>query len=141
MYIRCIYNSLRAEHDMPKDKQKKADRKKKAGKKGSQFAIRLEKSERDAFVALCERLDTSAAREIRRFMREFVAAHAASAPAAEARPEETAPDTEAPPPPPKKPRAPRKPRAVAEPAPVAEEPPQPAPARRSRKSATKEPAA
>ena len=43
-------------------------------KKGSQLVIRLDKAERDAFVTLCERLDTSAAREIRRFMREFVAA-------------------------------------------------------------------
>ncbi|MFN4153822.1 MAG: hypothetical protein ACK4HF_04155 [Paracoccaceae bacterium] len=45
-------------------------------KKGSQFVIRVDKAERDAFVALCDRLDTSAAREIRRFMRELVAAHA-----------------------------------------------------------------
>lgn len=47
-------------------------------KKGSQLVLRLDKAERDAFVSLCERLDTSAAREIRRFMREFVAANAAS---------------------------------------------------------------
>ncbi len=44
-------------------------------KKGSQLVFRLDKAERDAFVSLCERLDTSAAREIRRFMREFVAAN------------------------------------------------------------------
>lgn len=44
-------------------------------KKSSQFVIRVDKGERDAFVTLCEQLDTSAAREIRRFMREFVAAH------------------------------------------------------------------
>jgi len=44
-------------------------------KKGSQFAIRVDKDERDAFVSLCEALDTSAAREIRRFMREWVAAN------------------------------------------------------------------
>ena len=48
-------------------------------KKGSQLVIRVDKAERDAFVALCDRLDTSAAREIRRFMRERVAAHAAPA--------------------------------------------------------------
>ncbi|MDZ4310114.1 MAG: hypothetical protein U1A24_06125 [Cypionkella sp.] len=47
----------------------------KTKKKSSQLVIRLEKGERDAFVTLCERLDTSAAREIRRFMRELVAAH------------------------------------------------------------------
>lgn len=47
-------------------------------KKGSQLVLRLDKAERDAFVSLCERLDTSAAREIRRFMREFVSANSAS---------------------------------------------------------------
>lgn len=45
-------------------------------KKGSQFAIRVDKDERDAFVSLCEALDTSAAREIRKFMREWVAKNA-----------------------------------------------------------------
>jgi hypothetical protein len=44
-------------------------------KKGSQLVIRVDKAERDAFVMLCDHLDTSAAREIRRFMRELVAAH------------------------------------------------------------------
>ncbi len=48
----------------------------KAKGKGSQLVIRIEKAEREAFVSLCEQLDTSAAREIRRFMRGFVAAHA-----------------------------------------------------------------
>lgn len=77
---------------MAKDKAKKGDRKKKAGKKASQFAIRVETSERDDFVALCERLDTSAAREIRRFMRDFVARHGggnAPAVAEESAPPET----------------------------------------------------
>jgi hypothetical protein len=60
---------------MAKTKNRKADRKKKGGKKTSQLAIRVEKAERDAFVELCETLDTSAAREIRRFMRDFVASH------------------------------------------------------------------
>lgn len=41
-------------------------------KKSSQLVIRIDKAERDVFVALCDRMDTSAAREIRRFMREFV---------------------------------------------------------------------
>jgi len=45
-------------------------------KKASQFVIRVDKTERDAFVKICDQLDTSAAREIRRFMREMVAAHA-----------------------------------------------------------------
>lgn len=41
-------------------------------KRDSQLVIRIHKEERDAFVELCEALDTSASREIRRFMREFV---------------------------------------------------------------------
>ncbi|QYZ70010.1 hypothetical protein [Neotabrizicola shimadae] len=44
--------------------------------KGSQLVIRIDKAEREAFVTLCDALDTTAAREIRRFMRGFVAAHA-----------------------------------------------------------------
>ena len=47
-------------------------------KKGSQLVLRVDKAERDAFVSLCEALDTSAAREIRRFMRDWVASNAAS---------------------------------------------------------------
>lgn len=47
---------------------------KKTGK-DSQLVLRLEKDERDAFVALCKKMDTSAAREIRRFIREFVEAN------------------------------------------------------------------
>ncbi|MGD9862337.1 MAG: hypothetical protein AB7S99_03900 [Pseudodonghicola sp.] len=43
-----------------------------SGKKDSQLVLRLDKGERDAFVELCKELDTSAAREIRRFIREFM---------------------------------------------------------------------
>ena len=43
---------------------------KKAGKKDSQLILRLDKDERDAFIARCKDLDTSAAREIRRFIRD-----------------------------------------------------------------------
>lgn len=46
-----------------------------ARKKDSQFIIRISKEERAAFVDLCEELDTSAAREIRHFIRRFVARH------------------------------------------------------------------
>ncbi|WP_186766229.1 hypothetical protein [Falsiphaeobacter marinintestinus] len=42
------------------------------GKKNSQLVLRLDKDERDAFVKLCKELDTSAAREIRRFIRGFM---------------------------------------------------------------------
>ena len=52
----------------------------KAKKKGSQLVLRIAKAERDAFVTLCDQLDTSAAREIRRFMGEFVLAHSGGAP-------------------------------------------------------------
>lgn len=61
-------------------------------KKGSQFVIRVDKDERDAFVALCEKLDTSAAREVRRFMREWVAAQTASPEGAEPKDEAQRPD-------------------------------------------------
>ncbi|MEL7345983.1 MAG: hypothetical protein AAFN59_14195 [Pseudomonadota bacterium] len=40
--------------------------------KDSQLVLRLDKGERDAFVALCKDMDTSAAREIRAFIRGFL---------------------------------------------------------------------
>ncbi|MEQ9693753.1 hypothetical protein [Shimia sp. SDUM112013] len=46
--------------------------KKKSAKKDSQLVLRLDKAERDAFVDLCKDMDTSAAREIRRFIRDFM---------------------------------------------------------------------
>jgi len=46
--------------------------KKKHKKKDSQLVLRLDKDERDAFIDKCKELDTSAAREIRRFIREFM---------------------------------------------------------------------
>ncbi|MEL6598797.1 MAG: hypothetical protein AAGJ92_03800 [Pseudomonadota bacterium] len=65
---------------MPKKSAEKTSRDRKsstekAKKKSSQLVIRVSKDERDEFVALCEELDTSAAREIRHFMRRFVAEH------------------------------------------------------------------
>lgn len=54
------------------------EKKKKAGKnKDAQLIIRVSKEERRAFVDLCESIDTTAAREIRHFMRQFVADHQA----------------------------------------------------------------
>ncbi len=41
-------------------------------KKSSQLVIRIDRAERDAFVDLCDAMDTSASREIRHFMRDFV---------------------------------------------------------------------
>lgn len=49
--------------------------KSKSQKKDSQLVLRLDKAERDEFVELCKALDTTAAREIRHFMRDFVKAH------------------------------------------------------------------
>lgn len=48
---------------------------KKSGKKDSQLVLRLDKDERDDFVKLCKDLDTSAAREIRAFIRRFMKEH------------------------------------------------------------------
>jgi hypothetical protein len=49
------------------------DKKRKKHKKDSQLLIRINGEQRDQFVSLCEELDTSAAREIRRFIKQFVA--------------------------------------------------------------------
>jgi len=54
-----------------------ADKKlKKKQRKDSQLIIRINSEDRDAFVALCDELDTSAAREVRRFIRDFLRDHA-----------------------------------------------------------------
>jgi len=58
-----------------KSKQKVKDKAKRKSKKDSQLVLRLDKEERDAFVELCKDLDTSAAREIRRFIRDFMREH------------------------------------------------------------------
>lgn len=50
-------------------------KKKKKTSKDSQLVIRINQAERDRFVQLCDELDTSAAREIRRFIRGFLAEH------------------------------------------------------------------
>ncbi|QDG77542.1 hypothetical protein [Labrenzia sp. PHM005] len=50
------------------EKQKKT----KKSKKDSQLVIRISSDERDRFVELCDELDTSAAREIRGFIRDFL---------------------------------------------------------------------
>ena len=43
--------------------------------KDSQLIVRIAGVERDRFVSLCDTLDTSAAREIRRFIRGFLKEH------------------------------------------------------------------
>ncbi|UWQ23846.1 hypothetical protein K3553_12790 [Leisingera aquaemixtae] len=42
------------------------------GKKDSQLILRLVKENRDAFAGLCRDLDTTAAREIRRFIQRIL---------------------------------------------------------------------
>jgi hypothetical protein len=41
-------------------------------KKNAQLVLRLNKELRDQFVAACQDLDTSAAREVRRFIKKFI---------------------------------------------------------------------
>jgi hypothetical protein len=41
-------------------------------KKNAQLVLRLNKELRDNFVAACQDLDTSAAREVRRFIKKFL---------------------------------------------------------------------
>jgi hypothetical protein len=53
----------------------KSKNKNKNKNKDSQLVIRINKKERDEFVSLCDELDTSAAREIRRFIRDFISQH------------------------------------------------------------------
>lgn len=50
----------------------KENKGKKTKQKNSQLVIRINGEDRDEFVALCEELDTSAAREIRRFIKRFI---------------------------------------------------------------------
>lgn len=53
-----------------------ADKKsKKKQRKDSQLIVRINGEDRDAFVTLCDELDTTAAREVRRFIRDFLKAH------------------------------------------------------------------
>ena len=56
----------RKEEIMPEKKNKKSK------PKNSQLLIRINDAERAAFISLCDELDTTAAREIRRFIRKFI---------------------------------------------------------------------
>ena len=55
-----------------------AKKKEKGKGKDSQLVIRINGLERDQFVELCDEMDTSAAREIRKFIRKFLAKHTKS---------------------------------------------------------------
>ena len=56
----------------PSLSEKTASKPKKSSKKNSQLILRMDKDERDRFVQLCKEMDTSAAREIRAFIRKFL---------------------------------------------------------------------
>jgi hypothetical protein len=47
----------------------------KENSKDSQLIIRISASDRVRFISVCNSLDTSAAREIRRFIRDFLNEH------------------------------------------------------------------
>jgi hypothetical protein len=53
----------------------KDNKHRKKKRKDSQLVIRINGAERDRFIELCDDLDTSAAREIRGFIRKFVNQH------------------------------------------------------------------
>lgn len=52
-----------------------SEKNRKKKKKNSQMIIRINDEERAQFITLCEELDTSAAREVRHFIRDFIAKH------------------------------------------------------------------
>ena len=51
------------------------EKKKLKKNKDAQLILRISKDERKAFMEVCEKLDTSAAREIRQFIRTFISEH------------------------------------------------------------------
>ncbi|KZN45046.1 hypothetical protein [Pseudoalteromonas luteoviolacea] len=46
-----------------------------AKNKDAQLIVRINKAQRDEFVALCNELDTSSSKEIRKFIKRFVNKH------------------------------------------------------------------
>lgn len=52
-----------------------ATKKNKANAKDSQLIIRINSELKDNFISLCDDMDTSAAREIRQFIKRFVVEH------------------------------------------------------------------
>ncbi|MEM7766080.1 MAG: hypothetical protein AAF253_01170 [Pseudomonadota bacterium] len=53
----------------------KTKKDKPSSKKDAQFVLRINGDMRDQFIAVCEDLDTSAAREIRGFIKGFLREH------------------------------------------------------------------
>lgn len=50
----------------------KKDKKENKKKKDAQLVLRLQKDMRDRFIDACQDLDTTAAREVRRFVKKFL---------------------------------------------------------------------
>lgn len=50
-------------------------KKKSSNKKDCQLVVRINREERDDFISICEDIDTSAAREVRKFIKQFIATH------------------------------------------------------------------
>jgi len=65
--------SSACERGLVNKKSEKAE--KKADKKDGTLILRLDKDERDAFIKLCKKMDTSASREVRGFVRSFLKKH------------------------------------------------------------------
>ena len=59
--------------------ENKKPKTRKKSKKDTQMVIRINSDDRDAFISLCDELDTSASREVRRFVKQFVATNGDSA--------------------------------------------------------------
>lgn len=63
---------------------KHKEKSKAKARKSSQLVLRVEKPMKEAFIAVCESLDSSAGREVRRFMQDFIASHTLAEPDAPA---------------------------------------------------------
>lgn len=75
MYIHSIVIAYTCQGASAVSKMSKPKTVKKKLKKNSQLVLRINDAQRDRFVQLCDDLDTSAAREIRRFIGEFLETH------------------------------------------------------------------
>jgi len=75
MYIHWIYFNCSDWCFLPFKAVEMSENNNKKKKKNSQMIIRINDEERAQFIALCDSLDTSAAREVRRFIREFIEEH------------------------------------------------------------------
>ena len=78
-HIQCIYIWFERYLEMTKQMAEQS-KKTKTNKKDGQLLIRINSAERDEFLQLCESLDTSAARELRKFIRSFVQKHQSAEP-------------------------------------------------------------